>query len=700
MPFYDDLVKNYYDLYVNRRKRHGGGITKRVSYNLPSTPGFTPETSMTNVNHTPLDVDKMNTWNQAQQLISLGMSAQEALDRVATQKKIWEVQSKPTFGSQLADTDKWKAQQLLGRSYGAIDYTPQQLEYLEQKRGKETLGALNMAIQAPLWALDPVGMALFEGANAAPAFFDTQGRDASTQLYEDYDVNPLVAGLFVGGAGGGIRGLNRAVGKGVKSASRLAGENMGALRFNTDPVNKASGARMPYTWEKFTANGPVYESGFNPMDYGYTNPLGLNFRPQYRPITAKNASVIIDAEWDAAFNAAIKAGDMAEAQRLRDLQFKYKALNFDKNDIRYQIADDLGNSIFGVVNYPVVMDRNAIEKILNSNSADDILNGDVLNDFQFEQIFGVNKKDFLGKIAKDNQYAINLMKNMRNLSNSKIEDMIKNWAHRELVQKADFFDSLLKDKDIVSKTRKEASKNYIIGDGYESNNMKTGNFPHGDIRKAFKRIYKLLESPEYRQRWINDGYKPEEADKFISLQKKFMEKVSKAKVNSHILNPDTPIFIETTGASGIYHHPSNGIYMSGSNPEYSGMVEVISKSLNLSDEELSTFIHELIHASDSAAPEVYMKKVKWMKPLETSIDKDYYSAPTEQRARAIATLVDMHKKRIPIDKIEEYDKLPKHDHNYDDMIRNYGKEQTFEFMKAIYGLIPAVILTNIYKDVQ
>ena len=260
LPFYDDLVKNYYDSYVNRRKRHGGGITKRVSYNLPSTPGFTPETSMTNVNHTPLDVDKMNTWNQAQQLISLGMNVQDALDRVATQKKIWEVQSKPTFGSQLADTDKWKAQQLLGRSYGAIDYTPQQLEYLEQKRGKETLGALNMAIQAPLWALDPVGMALFEGVNAAPAFFDTQGRGTFTQLQEDYDVNPLVAGLFVGGAGGGIRGLNRAVGKGVKSASRLARGNMDALRFNADPVNKASGARMPYTWEKFTTNKPVYEN--------------------------------------------------------------------------------------------------------------------------------------------------------------------------------------------------------------------------------------------------------------------------------------------------------------------------------------------------------------------------------------------------------------------------------------------------------
>ena len=282
LPFYDDLVKNYYDSYVNRRKRHGGGITKRVSYNLPSTPGFTPETSMTNVNHTPLDVDKMNTWNQAQQLISLGMSAQEALDRVATQRKIWEVQSKPTFGSNLVDTDKWKRQQVTGSSRSAIDYTPEQLKYLEQKRGKETLGALNMAIQAPLWALDPVGMALFEGANAAPAFFDTQGRDASTQLYEDYDVNPLVAGLFVGGAGGGIRGLNRAVGKGVKSASRLAGENMGALRFNTDPVNKASGARMPYTWEKFTANGPVYESSFNPMDYGYSRPPGLDYSPQYQ----------------------------------------------------------------------------------------------------------------------------------------------------------------------------------------------------------------------------------------------------------------------------------------------------------------------------------------------------------------------------------------------------------------------------------
>ena len=42
-------------------------------------------------------------------------------------------------------------------------------------------------------------------------------------------------------------------------------------------------------------------------------------------ITAKNAATITDAQWDAAYNAALKFGDITEAQRLRDLHFMAKA---------------------------------------------------------------------------------------------------------------------------------------------------------------------------------------------------------------------------------------------------------------------------------------------------------------------------------------------------------------------------------------
>lgn len=42
-------------------------------------------------------------------------------------------------------------------------------------------------------------------------------------------------------------------------------------------------------------------------------------------ITLKNASKISDAKWDKAYNTAVNAGDMIEAQRLRDLHFAVKS---------------------------------------------------------------------------------------------------------------------------------------------------------------------------------------------------------------------------------------------------------------------------------------------------------------------------------------------------------------------------------------
>lgn len=44
-------------------------------------------------------------------------------------------------------------------------------------------------------------------------------------------------------------------------------------------------------------------------------------------ITVDNAAMMTDAQWDAAYNAAVKAGDMTEVQRLRDLHFMNNAPN-------------------------------------------------------------------------------------------------------------------------------------------------------------------------------------------------------------------------------------------------------------------------------------------------------------------------------------------------------------------------------------
>lgn len=42
-------------------------------------------------------------------------------------------------------------------------------------------------------------------------------------------------------------------------------------------------------------------------------------------ITKENAALVTDEQWDAAYDAAVSAGDMVETQRLRDLHFMAKA---------------------------------------------------------------------------------------------------------------------------------------------------------------------------------------------------------------------------------------------------------------------------------------------------------------------------------------------------------------------------------------
>lgn len=79
-----------------------------------------------------------------------------------------------------------------------------------------------------------------------------------------------------------------------------------ALNLGTDlvvPISFMKG--KPYLKEE-TLGAPKVPENFN------------KFTPK---ITAENSATVTDAEWDAAYNTAIKARDMAEAQRLRDLHF-------------------------------------------------------------------------------------------------------------------------------------------------------------------------------------------------------------------------------------------------------------------------------------------------------------------------------------------------------------------------------------------
>lgn len=67
---------------------------------------------------------------------------------------------------------------------------------------------------------------------------------------------------------------------------------------------------------------------FRRLPFGFGLRVPKNWvRNKFKTINSSNAQNITDAEWDAAYNAALKNNDVAELQRLRDLHFKAKAAN-------------------------------------------------------------------------------------------------------------------------------------------------------------------------------------------------------------------------------------------------------------------------------------------------------------------------------------------------------------------------------------
>ena len=83
--------------------------------------------------------------------------------------------------------------------------------------------------------------------------------------------------------------------------------------------------------------GILPDGGSNGTNYGVVMPGILDGAPNIK-ITKANASKITPKQWTAAQDAAIARGDMAEAQRLRDLHFKTKA---PKN----KLIDENGNPV-------------------------------------------------------------------------------------------------------------------------------------------------------------------------------------------------------------------------------------------------------------------------------------------------------------------------------------------------------------------
>lgn len=92
-------------------------------------------------------------------------------------------------------------------------------------------------------------------------------------------------------------------------------------------------SNTPEELNRLTIQG-IESELYNAPVYGLTRPTSnvYIFNPKNRGlnniitnITSSNAKKVTDSMWDAAYNAALKSGDMAEAQRLRDLHFMVKS---------------------------------------------------------------------------------------------------------------------------------------------------------------------------------------------------------------------------------------------------------------------------------------------------------------------------------------------------------------------------------------
>lgn len=123
---------------------------------------------------------------------------------------------------------------------------------------------------------------------------------------------------FIGGLGGYALGSNM-IG-GIASGFRLP------RKYRVEPINEKT-----YFAEDTT---PKYNSNqlpeLNRHSYQSSSVSQLETVPQatYASevpiITKQNATSITDAQWDAAYNEAVRSGNIAEAQRLRDLHFVTK----------------------------------------------------------------------------------------------------------------------------------------------------------------------------------------------------------------------------------------------------------------------------------------------------------------------------------------------------------------------------------------
>ena len=368
-------------------------------------------------------------------------------------------------------------------------------------------------------------------------------------------------------------------------------------------------------------------------------------------ITEENAASITPERWTAAQDAAIESGRAAKTEIV-----------------------------------PTWLSQEMIDRARSTTLENVLKNDEIISDYQFTQIFGVSKSEYMKQFENN----ANLLRKSGR-SENEIKQWVKDVAEQRFKSDIEGQQKFRDDLSVLIKSEGEEPKDFILdsNNGILSN-FRRGNIPIKDVRDVFRKMYKLLDSKEYKQRIINDGYSEEEATDMIKLFKGLMQNVKKAKYKDNLISQHGGAVRKTLNADGVYVHDAD-------------IVGIISKSTELSKAEKETLIHELFHSSDKAKPEAYMKRIKWMEPLDKS-DKvwtEYMTTPTEQRVRALSALSDMKEMGLDLTDPASYEKyfnMPEHDHNYDSMINTFGKEQTHNFMRTIYGIsIPLLLYGTTQK---
>lgn len=475
----------------------------------------------------------------------------------------------------------------------------------------------------------------------------------------------------------------------------------------------------------------------------YTGVLKSGIR-QYNPrhvikqITAENAASITPEQWTAAQDAAIARGNTAEAQRLRDLHFKVSAPKTEVVDINgnpqlvvhktpntFTIFDN--NRSIGKLNWfatPNAYGKNGVfatgagknprtmKLYVNMRNAhkptiDEGIEPAYINQGE-DGILGIVDKGMTNYFnsSRDAGKGFMMSGGVDNPNALKSADAVtydNNGVRIPLGERDNFnindirydindpdFESFTIPVEDLQTSLNAPINNPVIINGKEYPTMKTlmnkvemikPNELNAAHQLAQKEIRMYLESPEYRQRLINNGFDP---DKYIfALQHYLGSRVKYGDLNSG-----------TKGVTEIV----NG------EPE-------ITLNNSVFDTDYDTLIHELAHAqTKNLDHSMYVKNfidarlkniMQYNEKILPQLDKDvaarsgisidkltYLNDPQEIRARMISVITDARRKGV---ELSEYIDRVKSNRQLNDLKSFLKVEDIKKYGASVLSVTPFAI---------